>query len=261
MGKQHYLDALAKAMAGLPPATVAKTLAFYEQRFIDGVNAGRTEEDIAAEQDDPRKIAMTLRANAHLASFEQKKTPARALRMLGSFVGLAIFNLFMIVPAAVFSALLLAVYVCSFAFYVSGIAVTASGLAGANEIVLAGPLHRLVEYDDDGDRHDARLQTRVLIGQQGIEVTQEKSPDLEDDLNHDTSRSGKLLDSAEAMADGNVRITVDPEGASRAAQTMIGFGLVLGGIALFLLSLVVTKFTLIGLRRYAQMNHSLLRGR
>ena len=42
---------------------------------------------------------------------------------------------------------------------------------------------------------------------------------------------------------------------------MIGFGLVVGGIALFLLSLVVTRYSAIGLRRYVQMIHSLLRGR
>ncbi|QGZ37845.1 uncharacterized protein DUF1700 [Pseudoduganella flava] len=256
MGKQDYLDALAKAMTGLPPETVAKTLAYYEQRFIDGVNAGRGETDIAAELDDPRKIAMTLRANAHLASFERKKTPQSFARMALSFVGLAIFNLFMVVPAAVFMALLVAVYVSSFAFYVSGIAVTASGLAGANEIVMSGPLHRVINDEDEG-----RQQTRVSIGERGIEVTQERPAELQEEIDDETSRSGKLLDNAEAMADGSVRITVDPEGASRAAQTAIGFGLVLGGIALFLVSLVVTRYTAIGLRRYVQMNHALLRGR
>jgi uncharacterized membrane protein len=261
MGKEQYLDALRKAMAGLPADTAAKTLAYYEQRFIDGVNAGRTEADVAAELDDPRKIAMTLRANAHLQAFEQRRSPASFARMAVSFVGLAIFNLFMVVPAAVFTALLLAVYLASFTFYVSGIAVTASGLAGANEIILGGPLHRIVDTDDDGQVHEARLQTRVSIGERGIEVTQERNRELEAELDEDTSRSGKLLDSAEAMADGNVRITVDPEGSSRAAQTAIGIGLVLGGIALFLLSLVVTRYTLSGIRRYVQMNYTILRGR
>jgi uncharacterized membrane protein len=257
MGKEHYLDALAKAMTGLPPETAAKTLAYYEQRFIDGVNAGRAEADIAAELDDPRKIAMTLRANAHLASFERKKTPASFARMALSFVGLAIFNLFMVVPAAVFTALLVAVYVSSFAFYVGGIAVAASGLAGANEIILSGPLHSVIQNDED----EGRQQTRVSIGERGIEVTQERPAELQQEIDDETSRSGKLLDNAEAMADGSVRITVDPEGASRTAQTAIGFGLVLGGIALFLVSLVVTRYTAIGLRRYVQMNHTLLRGR
>ena len=170
MGKQDYLDALRKAMTGLPPETAARTLAYYEQRFIDGLVAGRSETEIAADLDEPRKIAMTLRANVHLQSFEQKRSPASFGRMLASFAGLAVFNLFMVVPAAVFTALLLAVYGCAFAFYVSGIAVAASGLAGANEMILAGPLRHIADIDDDGDR----LQTRVSIGERGIEVSQQR---------------------------------------------------------------------------------------
>jgi uncharacterized membrane protein/post-segregation antitoxin (ccd killing protein) len=261
MGKQEYLDALKKALTGLAPETVARTLAYYEQRFIDGLVAGRSEAEVSAELDEPRKIAMTLRANVHLQSFEQKKTPASFGRMLVSLAGLAVFNLFMAVPAVVFSALLLTVYACSFAFYVSGIAVAASGLAGANEMILAGPLHHLVDIDNDGEARGERLQTRVSIGDRGIEISQQRSPGLQQELDDESSRSGRLLDNAEAMADGNVRISVDPEGASRATQTVLGFGLVLGGIALFLLSLVVTRYSAIGLRRYVQMNHALLRGR
>jgi hypothetical protein len=37
--------------------------------------------------------------------------------------------------------------------------------------------------------------------------------------------------------------------------------MVLGGILLFLVSLVVTRFSLLGMKRYIQMNFSLLRGR
>jgi hypothetical protein len=36
--------------------------------------------------------------------------------------------------------------------------------------------------------------------------------------------------------------------------------MVLGGIALFLLSLVVTRYTVVGIKRYIQMNFSLLKG-
>lgn len=84
MSKNEYLDALKKALAGLPPDTAAKTMAYYEQRFIDSLGAGKTEEEIAAELDDPRKIAMTLRANAHRSAFEQKRNPANLARMMFS---------------------------------------------------------------------------------------------------------------------------------------------------------------------------------
>src|SRR6476469_11072138 len=117
MDKIEYLDALKRAMTGLAPEAQAKTLPFYEQRFVDGVAAGRTEAEIAAEQDAPTKIAMTLRANSHMAAFAQKRHPANFVRMVFAAIGLAIFNLFMVVPAAVYAALLTALYVSGTVLY------------------------------------------------------------------------------------------------------------------------------------------------
>ena len=47
MGKLEYLDALKRALAGLPPQLQAKTLSYYEQRIVDGQAAGRADTDIA----------------------------------------------------------------------------------------------------------------------------------------------------------------------------------------------------------------------
>ncbi|UUZ49012.1 hypothetical protein LP420_00110 [Massilia sp. B-10] len=47
---------------------------------------------------------------------------------------------------------------------------------------------------------------------------------------------------------------------SRATQVFIGIALVLGGIVLLLLSLVITRYTFIGIKRYIEMNISLLKG-
>ncbi|WP_426161532.1 DUF1700 domain-containing protein [Pseudoduganella sp. R-31] len=259
MSKNEYLDALKKALAGLPPDVAAKTMAYYEQRFIDSLAAGKTEEEIAAELDEPRKIAMTLRANAHRSAFEQKRNPANLARMVFSLIGLGIFNLFMVVPAAVFSALLVSIYASAFAFYISGIAITATGLAGANELVLTGPLRHLVVFDD-GDQVDARMQTRISISDQGVEVLQEPSAGLRKEWDEADSKSEQWLEGAEAMAEGGVRITSDLDNESRATQTAVGIGLVLLGIALSLASIVITRYSLIGLKRYIQMNVALLRG-
>jgi uncharacterized membrane protein len=246
MGKLEYLDALKRAMLGLAPETQAKTLAYYEQRFVDGIAAGRGEEDVAKELDDPRKIAMTLRASTHLDTFSARKTPINAL---------AIFNLFMVVPAMVFGALLAALYACALAFYVAGIAITASGLSGANELVLGGPL-RHVTFNDDGSAEST--QTRVSIGNHGIEVYQDKVPLADQPAPDDTE--SRALRGAEAMAARGIHITTDVDAGSRTTQTLFGLGMVLGGIVLFLLSLVVTKYTFIGIKRYVQMNFCLLRG-
>lgn len=267
MGKLEYLDALKRAMLGLPPELQAKTLAYYEQRFVDGAAAGRSEPDVARELDDPRKIAMTLRANTHLAAFADRKNPATLLRMLVSGVGLAIFNLFMIVPALVYSALLCCLYICALAFYLAGIATTASGLAGTNELVLDWP-GRFVTIDAD----DRGRQVRIDIGSRGIVIdapraqdTDAPDPDAADDADIPATASARhahsrALRGAEALADSTLRIRTDMDADSRTTQTLFGFGLVLGGIALFLLALVVTRYTFVGIRRYLQMNRSLLKG-
>jgi uncharacterized membrane protein len=251
MRKLEYLDALKRAMVGLAPETQARTLAYYEQRFVDGMAAGRSEEDIGRELDDPKKIAMTLRASAHMSAFQEKKTPVNLLRVLVTGAGLAIFNLFMIVPAAVFSALLAALYACALAFYVSGIAITATGLAGVYELNLNLP-HVIVTDNDDESG-----QTRVSIGDSGIEVFQERPRRGADEDEPETSR---VLRGAEAMAGRTVRISTDLDAGSRTTQTLLGLAMLLGGIVLFLAALVVTRFSIIGARRYIQMNFSLLRG-
>jgi uncharacterized membrane protein len=257
MSKQEYLDALRRAMTGLPPDTVAKTLADYEQRFIDGLTVGRSEAEIARELDEPRKIAMTLRTSRHLHAYEQSRNPASLLRMMMSFAGLALFNLFMVIPAMVYGALLMAIYASAFAFYICGIAVTASGLSGQNELALEGPLRHLATFDHDGS-DDPGLEARMAISKMGIHLFVDPAPADDDDQPH---RGPRLLDRAEAVANGDLHVTTDFDKGARTTQTLVGLGMVLAGIALCLVSLVVTRFTVAGLKRYVQMNMSLLRGR
>ncbi len=272
MGKLEYLELLKRAMLGLPPALQAKTLGYYEQRFVDGLNAGRSEQDVADELDDPKKIAMTLRANSYSAqlgaqpasaggpqmgtpqfSVTEKRSPAGALRVLVSGAGLAIFNLFMIVPAMVFSALLFALYAAALAFYLSGIAITASGLAGNSDLLLDLP-SRYVQVDADDP--DDKRQIRVQIDEKGINVHEEG----DDRDGSEEKPASRLRRGAEVVAGKQLHITTDMDADSRTTQTLFGFGMVLGGIALFLLSLVVTRYAAHGIKRYFQMNFSLLKG-
>jgi uncharacterized membrane protein len=253
MGKLEYLDALKRAMLGLPPELQAKTLAWYEQRFVDGVAAGRPEPEIARELDDPKKVALTLRTNAHMHAFKEQKNPATLVRLLVSVVGLLIFNLFMVIPAAVFGSLLAALYAGAFALYVGGIAITASGLAGANELVLDGPLRHIAGADAPEG-----VRTRVSIGDTGIEVSQDRDARPEADAGH--SDAARVVRRAERVAGSGIRISTDMDEQSRATQTVLGLAMVLGGIVLFLVSIVVTRYAALGVKRYLQMNLSLLRG-
>lgn len=265
MGKLEYLDALKRAMLGLPPEVQARTLAWYEQRFVNGEGIGRSEDEVARELDDPKKVALTLRASSHLSAlnaFSEKKNPANLLRLTVSALGLAIFNLFMIVPALVYGALLASLYLCALAFYLAGVATTAGGLAGTNELLLDWPARFADLAQADGEER----QTRIVIGSHGINVIQERPSAARRALDQDQEgergpRAGsRVLRGAEAVADSSLRITTDMDAESRVTQTLVGFGMVLGGIVLFLLSLVVSRYTWIGLTRYFQMNRSLLKG-
>ncbi|MDB5793584.1 MAG: hypothetical protein JWQ80_3608 [Massilia sp.] len=249
MGKLEYLDALKRALLGLPPELQARTLAWYEQRFVDGMAAGRPEAEIAGVLDDPKKVALTLRANTHMHAFAEQKNPANLVRMLVSVLGLLIFNLFMVIPAAVLGSLLASLYLAAFALYVGGIAVTASGLSGANELVLDGPLRQVIE-DHAGDD----VGTRVSIDETGIEVQQEKRKESPGE------RRNPARGNADAPAAGGIRISTGIADESRATQTALGLASVLGGIVLFLVSLVLTRYAALGVKRYVQMNLSLLRG-
>ncbi|MBD8531848.1 MULTISPECIES: DUF1700 domain-containing protein [unclassified Massilia] len=247
MGKLDYLEALKRALLGLPPELQARTLAWYEQRFVDGAAAGRQEADIARELDDPKKVALTLRANTHMDAFAAQKNPANLVRVLVSVVGLLIFNLFMVIPAAVFGALLATLYACAFALYVGGIAITASGLAGANELVLDGPLREIIN-----DIGNDQVRTSVKIDENGVEVTSDR----------ETGAAGGSAAGSdpEGVAVDGIRIATEMDGDARTTQTALGLSAVLGGIVLFLVSIVVTRYAALGAKRYAQMNMSLLRG-
>jgi len=265
MGKIEFLDALKRALPGLPPATQAKTLAYYEQRFVDGVAQGRTEADVARELDAPSRIAMTLRASAHESTLtaaaaapaptrHQVQASSNPFRMLLTAAGLGFFNLFMVAPAAVIGALVLCIYAGALTFYVGGIAITASGLAGANELVLRAPL-RAFGLDDTN-------RTRISISETGIDVGQEAVTEPLDEpeaLEAEARRIPRVVRGAEAVAGRGLRISTDVDDSSRTTQAVLGLGMVAGGIALFLLGIVASRYTLLGMKRYLQMNLSLLR--
>jgi uncharacterized membrane protein len=261
MGKLEYLDALKRAMTGIPPETQAKTLAFYEQRFVDGVDAGRSEREIAAELDDPKKIAMTLRASVHMLAFETRKNPANFVRMGFAAIALLIFNMVMVVPAIVYASLLASLYAVGLALYLYGVVITASGLSGATEIRLDGPFSNVALHDPD----DEGRQTKVAISGGNIQiytepVTGKAAADAEAGAADEERRAVRALRRAEQIATIGVKFNTEMDEASRTTQSAFGFGLVLGGILVLLLCLVITRYTLIATKRYIEMNFSLLKG-
>jgi len=179
-------------------------------------------------------------------------------------IGLAIFNLFMVIPAAVYASLLLAVYLSAFSFYIGGVAVTASGLSGQNELALQGPIRQVMALTnsrfDTREEEEEAMGWKVAITGRGIQVFRDSDAGGAGNDAATASRNARIWDRAEAMATGDMTITTDFDGGARTTQTLIGLGLVLGGIGLCLVCIVLTRYTVVGMRRYAAMNVSLLRG-
>ncbi|MET0267752.1 MAG: hypothetical protein ABW202_19320 [Duganella sp.] len=199
------------------------------------------------------------------------KAPRQLLRTAGSLLGLSVFNLFMVIPGLVYACLLSAVYIMAFALYIGGVAVTASGLSGQNEVALQGPLHHLQELARPGNSNsngggDDPQGWRVTIGNTSVRVERDSASTtpVQNDNNSGASsaesRNSRIWDRAEAVVTGDLRIKTDVDGDARTTQTMFGFAMILGGIGLCLLSVVLTRYTVVGLRRYVAMNVALLRG-
>ncbi|MDR7049024.1 putative membrane protein [Duganella sp. 3397] len=200
--------------------------------------------------------------------------PRHILRTVGSLVGLSFFNLFMVIPAMVYASLLLAAYLSAFSCYIGGVAVTASGLSGQNELALQGPIRQVMaltnSHFDTREEEEQAMGWKVAITSRGVQVFREPETSTGGNVGNvgnvgnlapdAGSRNARIWDRAEAVATGDMTITTDFDSGARTTQTLIGLGLVLGGIGLCLVCIVLTRYTLVGMRRYAAMNMSLLRG-
>ena len=249
--RHDYIAALQRALAGLPADLQAKTLSFYEQRFVDEAARGRSEAEVAQELGDPGRIAMTLRASAHFSQVEpSREQPARSvgsiIRVGLTAIGLTLFNLFMLVPATVFVSLLFSLYVGGLASYLGGIGVTAAGFACISDVTVL-PLDVQVSGDEPRKIHTG---VRISFSKHtGITITGDQLEAQE-----------AVMQRANRSASPRLRVNQQLDGLERTTQVALGVLMIAAGIALFLLALVISRLTWLGLRHYGRMHLSLLRG-
>jgi uncharacterized membrane protein len=369
MTRFEFLETLKQALTGLPPDLIAKTVAEYERRIFEASAAGQSEDEIMAGLGEPQKIADDLRASlapkvpAVVPSPAQSSVPAatpaptgplNVFRVFFSFIGLMLFNLFMVIPVTVYAALLFAAFITSLAFFGGGIVLTAGGISGVNQIVLDEPFRHIrivrphaeigahasvttsdehtvvnigengVHVETNGDAHPAAAasaskdaasakavagsaavaasaasaapasstkaaasastpadnakttheHTVVDIGPQGVTVVSKDAEgnehgkrflrdgkDGQDDDNVNIDMPGLHIHDGDLDADESViSLGGDFISASRPVQIGVGIGITLAGIIGFLLCLVVSRYTLLGLYRLAQMELAVLRG-
>lgn len=320
MNRFEYIAALKEAMRGMPFDVIAATVTEYEQRIIEASAAGKAEDEIIASLGDPQAIAAQRRASVQMQAFKQNKTPLNFFRLCFSLIGLMVFNLFLIVPAILYSVLLVCGYVASLACYGGGIIATAVAITGVNEISLdsgdadAQIQHVQIYLKDKPDNGKALAgmeskaapnaagittagtatsgsnttssttangsksptpavastkpsvtvspnSVRIVDGNNNIRVT---GDDDDEELNFDDDHHGLTVDAPgihiyNPRDSDHVFLTTGGLDVSRPTQVMIGFGLILSGIIGFLLCLTISRYSIMGMFKLAQMEFAVLK--
>jgi len=109
MQKDEYLRTLTRALSPLPEVERREILADYEEHFLIGITAGRTESDIAAALGDPRSIGREYAALSLVRRAEEVPSAGGLSQAVVATVGLGLFNLLVVFLPFIILILLLAV--------------------------------------------------------------------------------------------------------------------------------------------------------
>ncbi len=248
MTKTLYMTELRRELDGLPLDLVEKTLGEFEKKFVDGIAAGRNEAEIAANLPTPGLVAAQRRAAVHFQTLRKTARPGNFFGLLMALLGLMVLNFFLVVPALACCIALFASYLSSLVLYAAGIVIVAASLSGVDQMKIDLPSHQQSSshWIDGGDFSDHQEHTNVTLTATGIYA------DTED------SNSEERLDD-HALDKKPVHINVINE--VKSAYLFRGIGFVLGGIALLMLCLLLTRYAVIGFKNYIRWNFSLLHQR
>ncbi len=124
--REQFLNRLRAGLKGLPPRTVDDIIGDYAAHFSEAASHGRTEAEVAAKLGDPARLARELRAEAGLRRWEEERSAGAALGAIVAVLGLATFDLFILLPV------LIAVGAVLFVLLI-----TAAGICLAGAVLLA----------------------------------------------------------------------------------------------------------------------------
>ena len=278
MNKSEYMNALRLELNGLPADVIEDIMWAYEGRFVDGMAAGRDALDIAASLPAPHIVAAQKRASLRYQELKENATPTNFASVFVALIGLMMFNFFMIIPAIFGSVVLFTAYLSSITFYLVGIVITATVLAGVPEINLTIPTHHYhhvyqdtaddisdsVTKDMDKEYSAHHGNVRVDITPKGITIDNEessagnvKSTATTSTSVASTARVEKQTDNKAAGDKSVVHLSIGHN--LKTIDIFQGLAFLFGGIALFMLCLFTTKYTFVGFKKYLLWNVSLLR--
>lgn len=112
MDKNTFLNMLSRNLNGMDKEEKISIMFEYETHFEDGLMDGKSEEMIAAELGDPKRIAKELNSAYTIQRAENNPTSSNVINAVTTAIGLSVLNLFFItVPLFIYISLLI-----SFAF-------------------------------------------------------------------------------------------------------------------------------------------------
>jgi uncharacterized membrane protein len=139
MNREMFLETLRTGLRGLPQSTVDEVMSDYEAHFSEGLQAGRTENEIASALGDPARLARELRTEAGIRRWELERNPSAAAGAIFGILGLGVIDIVILLPILLpVSATLLGLMVASVGIFTGGAIIFVAGpFAGIGAYIAA----------------------------------------------------------------------------------------------------------------------------
>jgi len=246
MNKAEYMNQLKTALDGFPGEVQEELLWEYEGKFIDGLVAGKSEQEIAAILPKPELIAARKKAQLRYRELAAGFSFDRFMKLFFALIGLAICNVVVMISALVYFSFLFTAYMLALTLYISGILISGAGIAKTEQVNFHVPW--------TNSEREYQEPVVVELNVNGIQINGKQFEDEElvrADVPHPATSTRS------ATRNTPVHLTLNRQFGW--PDVWKGLGLVTAGILLFLLSLLVTRWTWYGCKNYWRWNLKQLR--
>jgi uncharacterized membrane protein len=244
--KLEFLAAFKTACDTLPGELLDAALADYERQFTDQILSGLTEQVIVERWGSPQHAALKLKLGTFNGNLKQAVSVEKVARVGMSGVGLAFMDFFLLIPATIYSAVLLAFYLASLLVYLSGIFISASSLAQVSYIDV--PVHYFL--NDTSLKGSTHLNLgNIEIVSADISKDDDESKKASPDPEHPTKHFGHFL------RDQGFHI------ATHISKYSVwkGIGTTLAGMLMLTFCFLATRFTFRILKQFASWHFTVLK--
>lgn len=129
MNKEQFLKQLAISLDKLSKNEIQEILNDYEEHFVFGLEAGKTEEEISASLGSPQQIAKEIKASYYIEKVENNKTAGNVMRAIWAAIGLGFFNLIIVLgPFIAVASLIVSAWIVGVSFTLSPLLVVISAV-------------------------------------------------------------------------------------------------------------------------------------